>query len=846
MKTKRIIRNHTLLLLGALQFAPLAALHAAEPFTLSEVKLLNGPFLDAQERNKGYVLRVDVDKLMHWFRVRNGLPSSAQPYSEWKETDYGQQGHYQGHYLSACAEMFQSTGDVRFKERLGRVVSIMAECQAKQTNGYVSVFPERWMRHIVGVEKYPDLTKRLPVPWYALHKVYQGLLDAYTMTGNQQALDIMNKVADWAYTLTEQSNEASLQKMLDDEHGGINEAFANLYAITHNPKHLSLAKRFCHKRVMEPLAKGEDTLDHLHANTQVPKFTGFARVYEQCGETLYRDAALHFWTFVVNDRSYANGGNSSREHFTPKKHLSASLSSGNCETCNTHNMLKLTRSLLTQSTSAKLGDYYEKALLNHILSSQSPESGTVTYFHGLEGGSRKGFGPSWPNFGCCHASGMENHAKYGDSIYFKQGKERLYVNLFIASEVNWKEAGIRVKQTTVFPEEQKTLLTITADQPAAATIMIRKPSWVGKDFDVRVNNQAVKTEQADGWCSLSRTWKSGDVIHVSLAMSLRWEAFKDNSKRAALMYGPVLLVAKSEEGCRLAAVSSPLMDALRAIKKTNRPLCFEGDAKVFHLDMTEKPVLLKPLYQTVRDFYSVYWDEQDESQRQEAQRAYAREEKRWHSLAPKTVDVAFPGMATAPAANNIPGRFASLPQAPKTPGSEHTEQQHALEAQVGYNSELNLIQWQTAGLSQTFRTLEKGMGLFGWTLAIEPGKPQRLLVRLWSPSADDPEAKRATECGLDVRVAAFSEVASGNKDNGVKKASETDGNQFAVDAGKKPADKTQSLGAIGPAPATGSYRDVEFPLPESLTKGNNKLLVRFVRKGGTVPGLVGEVRVVRE
>lgn len=838
--------KHSLTLFTVSLLLPLAALHAAEPFALSEVKLLNGPFLDAQERNKGYVLRVDVDRLMHWFRVHNGLPSTAQPYGEWKESDYGQQGHYQGHYLSACAEMFQATGDVRFKERLDKVVTILAECQAKQTNGYLSVFPERWMRHIAGVEKYPDLNKRLPVPWYALHKVYQGLIDAYTMAGNQQALDVMTKAADWATTLTEQSTEAALQKMLDEEHGGINEAFANLYAVTHNPKHLTLAKRFCHHRVMDPLAKGEDTLDHLHANTQVPKFTGFARVYEQCGESLYRDAASQFWDFVVNDRSYANGGNSNREHFTPKKHLSTSLSSGNCETCNTHNMLKLTRSLLTQNPSARLGDYYEKALLNHILSSQSPESGTVTYFHGLEGGSRKGFGPSWPNFGCCHASGMENHAKYGESIYFKQGKERLYVNLFIASEVTWKEAGLRVKQTTAFPEEQKTFLSITATQPVTAAILIRKPSWAGQGFAVSVNGQAVQADQTDGWCAVSRTWSNGDVVQVSLPMAFRWEAFKDNPRRAALLYGPVLLVAKAEEGCRLSAVAKPMAAALTALKPTGRPLCFEGDSKLFHLDMIERPVLFKPLYQTVRDFYSVYWDEQDEAQRQAALTGYAREEKRWQSLAPKTVDVAFPGMATAVAANNIPGRFASGSPSTKTAGSERTEQQHALEAQVGYNSELNLIQWPTAGLSQTFRTIEKGMGYFGWTLAVEPHKAQRLLVRLWSPSAEDPEAKRATECGLDVRVAAFKEVMSENKDNASKKSNETEGNQFAVDAGKKLADRTQSLGSIGPSPATGSYRDVEFPLSEALIKGNNRLLVRFVRKGGAVPGLVGEVRVIRE
>lgn len=824
---------------------PVAAATAAQPLGLHEVRLLEGPFLSAQERDKGYILRVDIDRLMHWWRANNGMPSAAQPYGPWKVTDYAFQGHYEGHYLSACAEMFRSTGDARFKERLDSVVAVMSEAQTAKGTGFIAPFPEQWVRIMAGLEPRPAGLGRLPVPWYALHKVYQGLLDAHTLAGNRQALDVMLGVAKWLEGYSAQVSDEAFQKMLDEEHGGINEALANLYAVTNDPKHLALARRFCHRRVLEPLSRGEDALDGLHANTQVPKFTGFARIHELGGDPACLAAATHFWRFVTAERSYANGGNSDREHFTPKARLSRALSSGTCETCNTHNMLKLTRCLFQEAPLAATADYYERALLNHILSSQSPESGTVTYFHPLEGGSRKGFGPSWPNFGCCHASGMENHAKNGDSIYFRCGSERFFVNLFIASEATWKEAGLTVRQTTLFPEEQATTLTVACAKPVRATLSVRRPGWAGSGFAVAVNGQPVPEKAGtEGYVDLTREWRAGDTVAVRLPMSLRWEGFKDNPARAALLYGPVLLVAKADEGCRMATVLKPASRALAALKPADKPLHFDADPALFRRDLAAKPVHFQPLYQTVRDCYTAYWDETDEAQRAAAQRAYDAEAARWKELSSRTVDVAYPDMATPRGANNLPGRLAADPSLPRTAGADRTEQQHALEAQVGYNSELNLLQFPTAGLWQTFRTAEKGMDRFGWTLAVKPGKHQTLHVRLWSPPAGDPEARRATVCGLEVRVAAAK--AASEKKGGAKADDDTEGNQFAAATAAQALPALTTLGAIGPAPADGSYREVTFAIPAALVADKDLLSVRFVRQKDKVPGLVGEVRVTED
>ncbi len=824
---------------------PGANARLADPFDLADVRLLDGPFKEAQERDKGYILRVEPERLMHWLRVNNGVSSKAKPYGEWKTNDYAFQGHYEGHFLSACAEMYRSTGDLRFKDRLDQTVAIMAEVQTAKGSGWLAPFPESWVRIMAGIEARPAGLGRLPVPWYALHKVYQGLIDAHTLAGNQQALDVMLKVAAWLEKYSAQINDEAFQKMLDEEHGGINEAIANLYAITKNPAHLALAKRFCHRKVMEPLALNQDILDGLHANTQVPKFTGFARLYEFTSEPQYHDAASNFWRYVVAGRSYANGGNSNHEKFTPKQHLSLSLSKGNTETCNTHNMLKLTRHLFMWAPSAGTADYYERAQLNHILSSQHPQHGTVAYFHSLESGNRKGFSPSWVTFACCHGSGMENHAKYGDSIYFHRGGERLFINLFIASELNWKDVSLTLRQTTMFPEEAGTTLEIVASQPVKTTLSIRKPLWVGPGFAVTVNGEAIHTTTgAEGYVDIERIWKTGDRIAVKLPMSLRWEGFEDNPDRAALLYGPAMLVAKTDGGARYSVVRKPADKALTAVKATGKPLHFTGDPTVFQRDLTAKPISFLPMYQECSDPYIAYWDLRDEVRMAADRATYETEAKRWTQLAPRTVDMVFFDAGTPSATSTMPGRLASDPALPRTAGANRSEKDHDLEAHNGYNHEFNEPQRIIAGHWQTFRTAELGSDRFGWTLALERGKPQLLLIRLWSPPADDPDARRATNCGLEVQVAGVKAMPN-SKDAG-KDETTTQGNQLDTGAKAKAIPALTKLGTIGPAKADGTFRDVTFPIPAALAAGNDLLIVRIVRQGGKVGGLVAEARVMKD
>lgn len=817
---------------------------AAEPFDLAEVRLLDGPFKDAQERDKGYILRVEPDRLMHWFRVNNGVPSKAKPYGEWKTNDYAFQGHYEGHFLSAGAEIYRNTGDTRFKERLDQTVAIMAEVQAAKGSGWLAPFPESWVRIMAGIEPRPPGLGRLPVPWYALHKVYQGLIDAHTLAGNQQALDVMLKVAAWLEKYSAQISDDAFQKMLDEEHGGVNEALANLYAVTKNPAHLALAKRFCHRKVMDPLARNEDSLDWLHANTQVPKFTGFARVYEFTGEAPYRDAARNFWRYVVEERSYALGGNSNHEKFTPKAHLSLSLSAGNAETCNTHNMLKLTRHLFAWQPSATVADYYERAQINHILSSQHPKLGTVAYFHGMQSGSRKGFSPGWVSFACCHGSGMENHAKYADSIYFHRGGERLFVNLFIASEVNWKDAGLVVRQTTKFPEESGTTLEIVSAKANKATLSIRKPAWITGGFAVKVNGESVPTTTGpEGYVDLTRVWKAGDKVTVALPMALRWESFRDHADRAALLYGPVMLVAKTELGARYSVVRKPADKGLSALKPSDKPLHFTGDPAVFQRDVTPKPVTFLPLYQEYQDAYIAYWDLRDDAQLTAERAAYDSEAQRWKELSPRTVDMVFFDAGTPSASSTMPGRLASDPALPHTAGANRTEKDHDLEAHSGYNYEFNEPSRLIAGLWQTFRTAELGPDRFGWTLAVEPGKTQTLLVRLWSPPASDPEARRATNCGFEVLAVGMRSSARGKTQD--KTEATTQGNQLDTGAKAKALPALTKLGTIGPLKADGAFRDVKFTVPASLIADHDRLVVRLVRQRGKVGGLVAEMRVLR-
>ncbi len=511
----------------------------AAGFDLADVRLLDGPFRQAQELDHRYLLSLDPDRLLLMFRVTAGLSSNARPLGGWESPGVEVRGHSLGHYLSACALMYASTGDPELQKRIDHIVSQLAECQANMVAqgyhpGYLSAFPESLFDRV-------DARKPVWAPWYTMHKIMAGLLDAHLQAGNAQALDVLTKLAGWVKFRVDRLTPAQMQASLETEHGGMNEVLANLYAVTGNPDHLRLAQAFNHRAVFDPLARGDDRLDGLHANTQIPKITGAAREYELTGNTEYRDIARFFWREVALRRSYAIGGDSDDEHFFPVGDFAKHLSPVTAETCNTYNMLKLTRHLYAWEPAAAYMDFYERALYNQILASQDPKTGMFEYFISMEPGHFKTYSTPENSFWCCVGTGMENHSRYGEAIY-AHDRDGLFVNLFIASELNWRERGVVVRQETAFPDQPVTRLRITTRQPATWTLKVRQPAWASGAIGLAVSGAATTaTADAAGYVAIRREWRDGDVVEVTLPMTLRTEPLPGNPDKVAIFYGPVLL-----------------------------------------------------------------------------------------------------------------------------------------------------------------------------------------------------------------------------------------------------------------------------------------------------------------
>jgi DUF1680 family protein len=511
-------------------------------FALADVRLLDGPFKDAQARDLRYLLSLEPDRMLHNFRVNAGLPPKAPVYGGWESQEPWVEirchGHTLGHYLSAAAMMHAATGDVEMKRRVDYLVGELRACQAAAKTGLVCAFPDGStpLDEAVAGRKIPG------VPWYTQHKIFAGLRDAHVHAGSAEALAALVALADWTATATRGMSEAQLQKMLDVEHGGMAEVLADVSVLARNPSYLALARRFAHRAVLDPLAAGRDTLDGLHANTQVPKFIGFERIHELGGDAECGAAARFFWETVATRRSYATGGHGDREHFFPVGEFEKRLGSAKTmETCGTHNMLRLTRALFAADPRPAYADFYERALFNAILGSQDPDSGMTTYFQATRPGYVKLYHTPVDSFWCCTGSGMENHAKYGDSIYFHDRAASLYVNLFVPSVVQWREAGLSVTQTTRFPDAGTARLAIAARRPVPATIHVRHPGWCAR-ATIRVNGRDASTSATPGsYVALTRTWRDGDVVDVQLPMTVRAEPLPGAPDTIALLYGPIAL-----------------------------------------------------------------------------------------------------------------------------------------------------------------------------------------------------------------------------------------------------------------------------------------------------------------
>jgi uncharacterized protein len=609
----------------------------AEPFGVREVNLLDGPFQHAQELDAKYLLSLDSDRMLSWYRKEAKLEPKGEVYGGWESM--GIAGHSLGHYLSACARMYHANGQAEFKRRVDYIVDELAKCQQAGGDGYVGAIPRG--REVFAEVSRGDIRSQgfdlngSWVPWYTLHKQFAGLIDAYQLCGNEQAKDVVLKLADWADETTQNLTPEQWQDMLACEHGGMNESLAELYAMTGDQKYLELAEKFYHKVILDPLAAGEDRLAGKHANTQVPKAIGAARIAELTDKEKFADIARFFWQAMVNSHTYVIGGNSFGEHLGEPGKLNDRLGDNTTETCNTYNMLKLTSALFADDPQATYTDYAERAIWNHILASQSPESGMVCYFVPLRSGAKKPFQDP-EAFTCCSGSGMENHARYGEYIYARSD-DALWVNQFISSEVNWQEKQVKLHQESQLPNEGRTKIEIHCDSPQEFTLYVRHPHWVESGYRATVNGEDVASVgEAGSYVSINREWKTGDVVEVEIPLSLRLESMPDNPHRIAVFYGPMMLAGVLEgsiEGLQPVLVTND-QPVAEWLKPTGEPLTFKTEGAGQPSEQ-----VLEPFFRIHDKHYIVYWDVFTAEQWEQRRQQYEAERKLEEELSAHTIDL---------------------------------------------------------------------------------------------------------------------------------------------------------------------------------------------------------------
>ncbi len=518
-------------------------------FQLADVRLKDETFLHAQDLNKAYLLALDADRLLAPYLKEAGLNPKKPNYTNWENS--GLDGHIGGHYVSALALMYASTGDPMIYKRLDYVLQELKECQDNLATGYVGGVPgskQLWDEIKQGKIKAGsfDLNNRW-VPLYNIHKIYAGLRDAYYFAGREDAKQMLIKLTDWAVELVSGLSEAQIQDMLRSEHGGLNEVFAEAAVISGDNKYLQLAEKFTHQYILNPLIAQKDELTGKHANTQIPKIIGAKRIADLEGRKDWDEAARFFWETVVTKRSVAIGGNSASEHFHPSTDFSNMITNiEGPETCNTYNMMRLSTQFFQSDGDSKFADYYERALYNHILSSQHPEHGGLVYFTSMRPSHYRVYSQPQTSFWCCVGSGIENHSKYSEFIYAHRGNE-LFVNLFISSELNWKDKGVQITQQSLFPTEGKSVFSFKTKKTIPLALKIRYPNWVKKDISVHVNGKSIQAfKDANGYLTIDRKWKNGDKVELSFAMEVNVEQLPDHSEYYAFRYGPLVLAAKTD------------------------------------------------------------------------------------------------------------------------------------------------------------------------------------------------------------------------------------------------------------------------------------------------------------
>ena len=609
-----------------------------QPFKLQEVKLTEGMFKNAQDVDLKYILELNPDKLLAPYLIDAGLPLKAKRYGNWESS--GLDGHIGGHYLSALAMMYASTGNAEMKKRLDYMINELALCQAKNGNGYVGGIPNGkvfWERiHKGDIDGSTFGLNNTWVPIYNIHKLFAGLRDAYEFTGNDQAKQVLIGLGDWFVELIQPLSTEQIQQILNTEHGGINETFADLYEITKDRKYLDTAKKLSHLKILNPLLEKQDKLTGLHANTQIPKVIGFEKIATVTNDAEWEHAAEYFWKNVTQTRSVAFGGNSVREHFNPTNDFKSMLQSNQGpETCNSYNMLRLSKALFLSNTDLSYIDFYERTIYNHILSTQHPEKGGFVYFTPIRPNHYRVYSQPETSMWCCVGSGIENHTKYGELIY-SHSQNDVFVNLFIPSELNWKEKGLKLIQKNNFPDQNETELVVKLTKKQAFSLNIRYPKWA-ESIRILVNGkeQSFKSGPSQ-YINLKRNWKDGDKITVQFTMKTKLEYLPDGSNWAAFVRGPIVLAAKTstEDLKGLFADDSRMGHETRGkLYPINDAYALVDDTKNFvsklepvdNMNFRMDSLLLEPFYKIHDARYQMYfqtftkkeYESQKESQKQQ-------------------------------------------------------------------------------------------------------------------------------------------------------------------------------------------------------------------------------------
>jgi DUF1680 family protein len=786
----------SLIFCGVLLFSTIHAQDKiySNTFPLGDVKLLDGPFKHARDLNIQVLLKYNVDRLLAPYRKEAGLTPRDSSYPNW----IGLDGHVGGHYLSAMAMNYAATGNPECKKRMDYMISELKICQESNAIdnpdwgvGYAGGMPDS--KAIWSKLKTGDFSVYFSswAPWYNLHKMYAGLRDAWLYGGSEEAKIIFINYCDWGISITSGLSEDQMQTMLNAEHGGMDEIFADAYQITGDEKYLRAAKRFSHRMLLDAMAAGQDNLDNKHANTQIPKVIGFQRIAELTHDEVYAKASRFFWETVTNNRSLAFGGNSRKEHFPSIKACSDFINDvEGPESCNSYNMLKLTEDLFRASPLAHYMDYYERTLYNHILSTQHPVHGGYVYFTPVRPRHYRVYSAPNEAMWCCVGTGMENHSKYNQIIYTHQ-KDSLFLNLFIASELNWKAKGITIKQATNFPYEEQTTVFISKGS-AHFTLLVRYPSWV-KDgaLEITVNGRKISTTgRPSTYCAIDRMWTKGDSVQIILPMHNTIEQLPHVPAYVAFLHGPILLGAKTgtedlagliaqngrwehiADGKKLPIDKAPILieddlpkitDELVLVK--DKPLTFT----VPGLKMINPvEVLLEPFYKIHDARYMIYRMALTRTQYRSYLDSIAADEKEKLALENRTIDFV-------------------------APGEQQPEVDHAMQSSNSNSG---------TSMDELWRDATNG-GYFSYNLATKGDTDLTLSVRYWGYEWGN----RAFDIYIDNE----------------KLTSENNTGRWY-----------QSM-----------FQNIEYKIPNSMVKGKDRIRLKFQALQGNTAGAVYSLRLLR-